>query len=321
MEEFAVRTVSSETATFVMPHYNDHPDMTGYVERALDGLRAQTDPDWQLIIVDDASARRRNREHLQRLAGDDPGRIFVLQRDRNQGQGVCRNIGVRWAADHGSRIILFHDADDVSHPRRLELTRSVFSSRPDVGFLYSTFTVIDENDEEVEPSRLTYSVAEILESHRTPVEGRNAWIRIGTETGYTSLTSTVAVRTPLAVAHPFPAVRGSEDGHTWLRMSTGTSFCFLPSIPGRYRIPQRTRGSSDRSRIGGDYYRRKAVVDSDGFMRAATTAASAGSIDPTSIPDLHALFLRRLAKTLAGEGQDQVAAEVLELIGTVTHAG
>jgi hypothetical protein len=300
-------------ATFVMPHYSDHGRATGYLEAALEGLRAQTDPDWRLVIVDDASPRAQDRAHLRERAAASEGGIVLLQQEVNRGQGVCRNIGARWAEAQGSDIVLFHDADDVSHPRRLEVTRRTFAEHPEVDFVYSPFVVIDESGHPVPESQLTPSVREILESHRDgPVEGSDAWIRMGLDTGYTTLTSTVAVRTELAVAHPFPDVRGSEDMHTWFRMSAGgTCLVCLDEIPSRYRIPQNVTGSSDRARIGAPYYRRKAEVDTAGFLQAIGIALERERIGLAEVARLQNGFRRRLALTLQREGQAELARELL----------
>ncbi|MEV7615459.1 glycosyltransferase family A protein [Streptomyces sp. NPDC089799] len=301
------------SAVFVMPYHGDGNASAEYLAESVASLHAQTDPGWRLVVVDDASPRPRDRQRLWDLRDAAPDRIHVIRRETNRGQGACRNTGVRWAADQGAEIVLFQDADDLAHPRRLELTRRAFADRPGADFVYSPFSVVDEHGHEVPEDTLTPSVREILHSHRhAPVEGADAWIRIGTETGYTTLTSTVSVRTALAVRHPFPEVRGSEDAHTWLRMSAGgTGFAYLPDVPARYRIPQQARGSSDRDRIGADYYRRKAEVDSDGFRQAMSIALRRGSIGHDDVPRLTHAFRRRLALTLAREGRHDLAAEVL----------
>lgn len=308
------------TATFVIPHYADSPRAGEYLDQTLRSLHAQTDPDWQMVIVDDASPRARDRERLRKLQGLHPERIAVLQQDVNRGQGFCRNKGVQWARDRGSRFVLFQDADDLAHPRRLEVTRRALEERPDVDFVYSTFSIIDEDGAPVSHDRLTPSLLEILHSHRDdPVEGPLAWIRMGVDTGYTTLTSTVAVRTELALGHPFPQVRASEDAHAWLRMSAGgTSVAYLPSIPCRYRVPQQAAGSSDRGRIGADYYRRKAEVDTDGFFTAISISLDRPTIHPDEVPGLKCAFLRRLALTLEREDQRSLAQRVL---GMIDHAG
>lgn len=310
---------SSATATFVMPHYADAPLSGEYLDQTLESLHAQTDQDWQLAIVDDASPDSRDRERLQKLQKLHPDRIFVIQQDVNRGQGFCRNVGVRWASRRGSRFVLFQDADDIAHPRRLEVTRRTFDERPDVDFVYSTFSVVDEYGSHVPHSRLTPSLLEIVQSHRDhPVEGPEAWIRMGVDTGYTTLTSTVAVRTALAMSHPFPHVRASEDAHAWLRMSAGgTSLAYLSSIPCQYRVPQGTAGSSDRKRIGADYYQRKAEVDTDGFFEAVSISLQRQTIQPGEARDLKCAFLRRLALTMEGEGQHSLAETILNMIDQI----
>jgi glycosyltransferase involved in cell wall biosynthesis len=299
----------ADIATFVMPYYGDGTASYRYLLEAVGSLHEQTDQRWRLVIIDDGSPR--NHESLRDLPYRHD-RIFILEQAGNRGQGACRNMGVQWAAQHESAIVLFMDADDLAHPRRLEVTRTAFEERQDVDFVYSTFSVIDENGAPVPERQLTPSIREIIGSHRrTPVTGPRAWIRIGTDSGYTSLTSTVAVRTQLALEQPFPHVRSSEDSHTWLRMSAaGGSFAYLPSIPCRYRIPQDVAGSSDRSRIGQDYYRKKAEVDTDGFFAAMSIALSRGTVEPSDVPVLKSRFLRRLAWTMAREGQHELAHEI-----------
>ncbi len=206
--------------TFVMPFYGTSRRDIAFLDHALAGLCAQTDGDWHLVIVDDASPDEESLRHLRALEQSGDRRVTVLFQPVNRGQGHGRNIGTRWAVERGASFVLFHDADDVSHPRRLEQARAIFADSPEVDFVYSTFIPIDENGDEVPEEELTPSIREILDIHRSsPVEGPMAWIRIATETGYATQTSTVAVRSSLAAAQPFPDERGSEDSYTWLCMS------------------------------------------------------------------------------------------------------
>ena len=296
-------------ATFVMPYYGDNPQSLHYLRQAVASIIEQSDPDWRLVIIDDGSPLHRADRHVL----PSHPRIFLLQQADNRGQGPCRNLGVRWAAEHDATLVLFQDADDLAHPRRLERTRQLLTRQPEVNFVYSTFTVIDEHDRPVAEHELTPSIREILDSHRdAPVTGADAWIRIGTETGYTTLTSTVAVRTELALDQPFPAVRSSEDSHAWLRMSAaGGVFGYVPSIACHYRVPRDVAGSADRARVGADYYRIKAEVDTDGFRAATAIALDRGTIDPSDVPALWKAFLNRLAATMRREGQHRLSEEIL----------
>jgi hypothetical protein len=79
------------------------------------------------------------------------------------------------------------------------------------------------------------------------------WIAIGTETGYVNHTSSTAVRTDVALAHPFPDERVSEDAHTWLRYSAGGArFAYLDAPWSAYRATTDEAGSSSRTREEGN---------------------------------------------------------------------
>jgi glycosyltransferase involved in cell wall biosynthesis len=293
-----------------MPHYADRTRAGEYLDEAIAGIRAQTNGRWRLVIVDDASPEPSARARLLALARAFPDHIEVIFSDVNQGPGICRNIGSDRARQRGSEIVLFHDADDISHPRRLAVSQSILEAN-EADFVYSTFIPIDESGQEVPFDSLTPSIQEILESHATPVQGADAWISIATETGYTSLTSTIAVRTELAVAHPFPAASGAEDMHTWLRMSAGGGvFAFRPDIPTRYRVSRDGAGSANRGRVGADYYRTVVSITIDGFRQALDLALERGSLTPDQVPGLTASFFRRLARTVSREGRADLAGEL-----------
>lgn len=293
------------TATFVTPFYSDQPNSFAHAVQSVKSIVAQSDNCWRLVIVDDCSPlpsrlRRRQLDALQSLA---PERIVIIENDINRGQGVCRNIGIDWAHRAGSPIVLFQDADDIAHPRRLEVTRRVFETG-EGDFVYSPFTVIDEDGKQPAPDAITPSIAEILEAlDHSPAQGLDCWIPIATQTGYLTLTSTVAVKTELARRHPFPDCRGSEDTHAFLRMSAGGAvFSYQPDIPARYRV-RRTGGSADRARIGRQaFYSTKIRIDCDGFEKACKLASARGVLTASEIVGLRRQFRSRLSETIEREG-------------------
>jgi glycosyltransferase involved in cell wall biosynthesis len=298
-------------AVFVMPYFADAEFSREYFLKALRGLEQQSCPGWKLVVVNDGSPRKDEVSFLEKATRTE-GRITLLHQPVNRGPGLCRNIGVRWALENDADIILFHDSDDVSHPERLEVTRRIFSERPEVDMVYSSFQVIDEYDRIVPEIALTSSIAEILDAHRNgPLEGDNAWIRIGTDTGYTTQTSTVGVRAHIAQSQSFPDVRGSEDTHTWYRMcADGNTLAFMPGIITQYRVPNGLP-SSDRARIGSDrYYRTLVDMNIDGFNKARDIALSRQAISPERAAEIYPVFLRRLSMTLLGERQFVLAERV-----------
>lgn len=310
MEDF-----KNGVATFVMPHYRtDNTQTKVYLDETLKSIFDQTDKNWQLVIIDDLSPCQEAKDYLKEVQAKNPDKkIHIIFKETNNGPGYCRNMGIKWAYEHNSPIVLFLDADDLADPRRLEVARKIFVSDPEASVVYSTFKVIDENSKIVPMEKLTQSIVEILEGHmKNPPQGINAWIEIGTDKGYTNLTSATVVKTELAYKYPFPPEKVSEDSHAWMRYSAGGGkFVYSGEIPTLYRIPQNTAGSSSRSREGGKhgFYVAKARVDTDGFSHAIEIAVTNGKIKPGDRDELMVKFHIKLGHTLARENEMDLAAE------------
>jgi glycosyltransferase involved in cell wall biosynthesis len=221
--------IKNGTATFVMPHWSEGDEASKkYIDETIDSIIAQTDDNWQLIIVDDLSPSEEIKKFLETLKDKAPGKIHIIYSDKNQGPGVCRNIGIDWAAEQGSPFVLFNDADDISHKDRLKISRQILAEDSDATVVYTTFDVIDENSNVVPREKLSPSIIEIIDSHKgNPPQGENAWIAIATETGYTNLTSATTVRIDAAKDYPFPPAKVSEDSHTWMRYAAGCLLSFM----------------------------------------------------------------------------------------------
>ncbi len=297
------------TATFVMAHWSsNHEESREYLEQAVDGILSQTDDNWQIVIVDDLSPSFEAREYLKKIKELKPEKIHLIFKETNDGPGISRNMGIEWAYKNNSPIILFNDADDISHPERLETVRRIFMGDPEAGVVYSTFKVIDENKKPVPEGALTPSILEILEGHReNPVQGKDAWIQIGTVTGYTNLTSATAVKTEIAHKYPFPDVIVSEDQYTWLRYAAVGKFVYATGIPSLYRIPQGIPSASRARREG--FYSEKATVDTEGFLEAIRIYDEATGLRPEDRDSILIKFYLKLAETLGREHQNGLARE------------
>ncbi|WP_186356508.1 glycosyltransferase family A protein [Streptomonospora sp. PA3] len=302
---------------FVIPFFADHPRQCRFLEQTVESLVMQSDPEWEAIVVDDASPME-TAPVLAAVREQAGGKVHAVRHAGNRGPGACRNTGTEWAAARGAPFILFQDADDLADPDRLRATRRHFDTRPATDMVYSAFEVVDENGEPVPYGDITPSVAEIVDSHAAgPVEGPDAWIPIATATGYTTLTSTVAVRTTVAVAHPFPSGHASEDTHAWLRMlAGGGELGFLKDVVARYRVARDTEGSASRARMGESFYWRMLQLDLDGFVRAAALSVARGRIGAEEVPELLRRFHLKQAETMAAEGQDDAAETCRSLAHT-----
>ena len=118
-----------------MPFYN----AGAYIEASVESVIAQTQKDWELIIVDDCS----DSEHthvLEKLDNLD-SRIKIIRLNKNSGAAVARNTAIEAAS---GRYIAFLDCDDLWKPYKLEKQIS-FMEEHDVAFSYSVYERIDVN--------------------------------------------------------------------------------------------------------------------------------------------------------------------------------
>jgi len=140
-----------EAVTIIIPTYNSGRFVTDAIESAL----RQTHAPAQIIVVNDGSTDDTNERLIP--FGD---RITVINQS-NQGAAAARNAGLRIAT---GEFVAFLDADDVFHPRKLELQLAVLRRRLEIQMLgtrcfdYPCQTVpevsIDARVEEVALDRL-----------------------------------------------------------------------------------------------------------------------------------------------------------------------
>ncbi len=94
------------TTSIIIPVYN----LARYIGEALDSIRAQTDPDWEAIVVDDCSTDD-SRSVVQRYIElhQDP-RIRQIWPEKNSGVSAARNLGVSHSR---GEWLAFLDGDDL----------------------------------------------------------------------------------------------------------------------------------------------------------------------------------------------------------------
>lgn len=301
-------------AVFIMPHWSQGiGHERAWLDQTLESIKSQTDSNWKILIADGNSPSEAAKDYLRRLETAFGGKLTAIFMPYSDGPGHARNVAIQHAYEAGYPFIVFLDADDMAHPRRVEIARQTFLANPAVGVVYSTFEVIDEHGARVPRERLSPSIVEILESHEhNPPQGKEAWIQMATETGYTNLTSATSVRTEIAHAHPFPPEKVSEDYYTWLVYSaSGAEFAYTPLTPTQYRIPQTSAGSASRSREGGrhGFYATKCRVDSMGFQAALNMALERGVVTPDQADALQVRFLLKEAETMGRERELDLARE------------
>ncbi len=114
--------------------------------RAIESLLAQTESDWELIVVDDGSTDS-TAALVHGYAQHHPNIRYLFH--GNRGLGASRNAGVLAAC---GLYVTFLDSDDEYLPEHLSIRRRACVSRPDLLFIHGGLeivgdpTVPDKND-------------------------------------------------------------------------------------------------------------------------------------------------------------------------------
>ena len=100
-----------------------------YIAEAIESVLVQTYPDFELIVVDDASTDR-TVAIAREYAARDP-RVRVVVNERNLGDYPNRNRAATLAR---GRYLKYHDSDDVLYPYCLDIMVRLLEAEPTAGF-------------------------------------------------------------------------------------------------------------------------------------------------------------------------------------------
>lgn len=124
----------SSLITFIVPVYNAEK----YLTECLESILKQTDPDFEIILVDDGSTDG-SADICDRYERNN-GKIKVLHTE-NHGVGHARNMAIDLAS---GKYILFVDSDDVIHPQLAEKVRNCFESHKNTEIVCWKFTMFSD---------------------------------------------------------------------------------------------------------------------------------------------------------------------------------
>jgi len=119
-----------------MPVYNGDR----YLGQAIESVLAQTIADFELLIWDDGSEDCSREVALSYAQRDSRVQVFSAEH-----RGIAASFNAAVARATG-QYIGGVDSDDVLAPTALQETKQVLDSQPEVGFVYTDYIVIDEQD-------------------------------------------------------------------------------------------------------------------------------------------------------------------------------
>lgn len=129
-----------QTVSVVMPVHNALPFLDDAVRSILD----QTHRNFEFVIYDDASTDG-STERLREWAAQDE-RVRLIEGEKNLGPVGSSMMAVDKST---GAFVARMDADDLSHPQRLELELRVLEANPAAGLVGTMFDIIDDDGRQI----------------------------------------------------------------------------------------------------------------------------------------------------------------------------
>ncbi len=126
----------------VIPTYNRFE----MLERALQGVLAQTFKKFEIIVVNDASSDDTT-ERVQRgfKTEIETGVIKFISNEKNRGRSACRNTGIKFSK---TELIAFLDDDDCWLPDHLDSLNNFINQHGKTGIAFSNWVLLNEQTRE-----------------------------------------------------------------------------------------------------------------------------------------------------------------------------
>ncbi len=166
-----------------------------YLLQAIDSVRIQDYPNWELILVDDGSTDG-SRAIAERAQACAPEQIRYVQHPGgfNNGMSKSRNLGMSCASGH---YITFLDADDFFLPRKLSIQVKLLQSHPGVAATTGRYLLLFSDEREYE---VNHRLQELSDLPGRTVEGRDLIWRMNAEEALTPQHAAMLIRLEAARA-------------------------------------------------------------------------------------------------------------------------
>lgn len=234
--------MNAPRVSIVLPTYN----RLDLLQQALASIRAQTYPDYEIIVVDDGST-----DGTRAWMEAHPNDALVYLRQANAGVSTARNAGIQAAR---GELLAFLDDDDLWLPTKLERQVPLFDN-PDVGFVFCGNAYCDASGR-IEMLRMP---GPEYRGHAVPAMLRRNMMP----------TPSVMVRRRLALEAGvmYEDLAFGEDWNYWLRIAARCKVDFVPEILVHFReMP------GGLSRLPFDAFRANTLALFEGIFRDPETA-------------------------------------------------
>lgn len=143
-EAFVASLARTPLISIVVPVYNVEPK---WLHAAVDSVRQQFYPHWQLCLADDGSTLAATRQALDDIEALGDERVVIRRLDSNLGIAGASNAALELA--RGDYVGLLDHDDELTRDALLEMVRHIVESKPDL--LYSDEDKLDEDGRHIDP--------------------------------------------------------------------------------------------------------------------------------------------------------------------------
>ncbi|MCJ7934314.1 MAG: glycosyltransferase family 2 protein [Chryseobacterium sp.] len=135
--------------SILIAHYNN----AALFRDCYKSLRKQTYPDWEAVILDDASSEKEKEEIQSIIQGDERFKFF--ENKKNSGVGFTKSKLIELAT---GEICGFVDPDDAILPTAIESAVHVFKQKKNAVLTYSRFMICDKDLNPIAPFKSAMQV-------------------------------------------------------------------------------------------------------------------------------------------------------------------
>ena len=211
-------------ASVIMPCF-DHAQ---FVVQSAEAILGQSEPDLELIIVDDCSSDD-SWEIIQAIAKLDR-RVKAIRHARNQGASRSRNDGLRVAT---GKFIGFCDADDIWERNKLRVQIELLQANTDYHVAYCDTVIVDENG--------LATGQRFSQRYAPPTNPCGRLFPELIRRNFINMQSVLLRKECVARVGSFDeGIKWVEDWWYWVRVSRHYQFLYSPEILAKYRVHRKS---------------------------------------------------------------------------------
>lgn len=205
--------------SIITPSYN----LEKYIEATYQSLLMQTYPEWEWVVIDDASTDS-TRDIIRKF--NDP-KVRLIESEHIGNLAVLRN---RAASEARGNIFAFLDGDDLMEPGKLAVQLAQFRKQPGIHWSHTNIRILQDETGAIMPNPRPPDAPEVLEPEKcfAQLAFRN----------YVTISTVMIRREAFLSVNGFrEEMNRCEDIDLWLRLAaSGCSVGYLSESLLQYRV-------------------------------------------------------------------------------------